>query len=245
MTLNITNTYQQCASELQYFFWQHPQWWSVVLSGAAWAVMLFHGWPHTGHEVHHSMSFPQELGYWMVMVAAMMLPLVLRPIWLTAIGSLWSRRHRAVAGFLLGFFGPWLGLGIIAAWLREFPSTHSYAAAGLAFIGAVFWQRSRMHQQALVACHRTIPLAPVGWRADRDCLRFGATIGCACLGSCWLLMLACSLTGHSLVAMAATSAVGASERHWFGLRWRSARLVTMSVATYYVVRSIWAMGAHA
>jgi hypothetical protein len=134
-------------------------------------------------------------------------------------------------------------LGIIAAGLRELSSTHTYAAPALAFIGAVFWQRSRMHQQALVACHRTIPLAPVGWRADRDCMRFGATLGCACLCSCWLLMLACALSGHSLVAMAATGAAGAADRHWFGLRWRTARLVTLTIAAYYLVRAIWEMGA--
>jgi hypothetical protein len=243
MSSNLTLTRLQWCLELQYFFWQYPQWWIVALSATTGTIMLFHGWQHVGHEVYHSISFSQELGYWMLMVAAMMLPLVLYSIWLTAISSLWSRRHRAIAGFLAGFFGPWLGLGIIAAGLRELSSTHTYTAAALAFTGAVFWQRTAMHQRALVACHRTIPLAPVGWRADRDCLRFGATIGSACLSSCWLLMLACALSGHSLIAMAATGVAGASERHWFGLRWSTARLVAVAIAAYYLVRAIWEMGA--
>jgi predicted metal-binding membrane protein len=243
MTLNLGDARLPWGSGLQYFFWQHPQWWTVALSGTAGVVMLFHAWQHAGHEVHHWMSFSQELGYWMLMVAAMMLPLVLYSIWLTAIGSLWSRRHLAVAGFVAGFLASWLGLGIIAAGLRELSSTHTYAATALAFTGAIFWQRSPMHQRALVACHRTMPLAPVGWRADRDCLRFGATIGYACICSCWLLMLACALSGHSLFAMAATGVTGAADRHWFGLRWRTARLVTVTIAAYYLVRAIWEMAA--
>jgi hypothetical protein len=228
---------------LQYFFWQHPQWWAVLISATAGMIMLFHGWQHAGHEIYHSMAFSQELEYWMLMVAAMMLPLVLYSIWLTAISSLWSRRHRAIAGFLAGFFAPWLGFGLVAAGLREFTFMHTNAAVALAFIGAVFWQRTPMHRQALVACHRTMPLAPVGWSADRDCVRFGAIIGNACLSSCWLLMLACALSGHSLIAMAATGAVGASERHWFGLKWRTARQVTVAIAAYYIVRTMWEMGA--
>ena len=227
------------AEARQYFFWRHPEWWSALISSSAWAVLASHGWGHAGHEVYHRISFVQEIAYWIFMAAAMMLPLVLYSVWLTAIGSLWPRRHRAVAGFLAGFFVPWLGLGVIIAALREFSPAHTYLAAFLGFVGAAWWQRTDLHRRALVACHRTMPLAPVGWRADRDCLRFGGTIGSACLCSCWPLMLACALAGHSLIAMAAGGFIGISERHWFGLSRRTAWVAILAIAGYYMVRATW------
>jgi hypothetical protein len=231
------------ADTRQHFFWVHPEWWATVLCGSSGAAMLFHGWQHAGHEVHHWISYPRELGYWMLMVAAMMLPFVRYSLWLTAIGSLWPRRHRAIAGFLAGFFGPWMGLGLVVAGLRELSAAHTYAAAALGFGFAAFWRRTSVYRQALVACHRTVPLAPVGWRADRDCLRFGGTIGGACLVSCWPLMLSCALAGHSLIALAASGVAGASERHWFGLRKRTGRMAVLMIAVYYVIRAAWEFAA--
>ena len=36
------------AGRLRTYFWEHPEWWTRVLCGAAWALMLFHGWQDPG-----------------------------------------------------------------------------------------------------------------------------------------------------------------------------------------------------
>jgi predicted metal-binding membrane protein len=226
------------AAELQYFFWRHPEWWSWALCGSAWAVMLVHGWQHAGHELAHWMTFGQELAFWMLMAAAMMLPLVIHQVWVTAAGSLWPRRHRAIAGFLAGYFAPWLGLGFVAAGLRFGSLAHTTSAAAAGFVVAGLWQLTPMHRRALVACHRTLPLAPVGWRADLDCLRFGGAIGVACVASCWPLMLACAITGHSLVAMAGGMAVGALERWSSRPNTGTILAATLVLASYYLALAV-------
>jgi len=223
---------------VQYFFWLHPEWWSVALCWVAWAVMLLHSWQYAGHGVHHRMSFAQELIYWMWMAAAMMLPFAIDAVRLTAARSLWERRHRAMAGFLTGFFAPWLLLGIAAAGLRELSWTHSYVAPALGFLAAALWQRTSIHRRAFNACYRTQPLAPLGWQADRDCVRFGGTIGAACVRSCWPLMLACAFTGHSLIAMMGGMAVGAAERWPYRPRTRAMLAATLALASYYAVLAV-------
>jgi Predicted metal-binding integral membrane protein (DUF2182) len=237
--VNPVLTYPRPAiATVQTFVWLHPEWWSVALCWVAWAVMLLHGWQFARHGVHHSMSFVQELLNWMWMVAAMMLPFALDAVRLTAARSLWARRHRAVAGFLTGFSAPWLLLGIAAAGLRELSWTHSYVVPALAFLAAALWLRTSMHRRAFNACYRTQPLAPLGWRADRDCLHFGGTIGVACVRSCWPLMLACAFTGHSLIAMAGGMAVGAWERWPFRPRTRAMLAATLALAGFYVALAV-------
>jgi hypothetical protein len=221
---------------LQYFFWAHPEWWSLALCGAAWFAMLLGG--HSGHEVHLGGIFPQELGYWMLMVAAMMLPLVTGSVWVTATSSLWRRRHRAIAGFVAGFFIPWLIAGLFAAKLRKETWTHSHIVPALAFFGSALWLLTAAHRRAIVSCHRTLPLAPTGWRADRDCLRFGAVIGKACVQSCWPLMLACAFSGHSLAAMGGGMAVGLMERGPYRPRRWVTVCVPLVLAGYYAFLAI-------
>lgn len=222
-------------SSLQYFFWLHPEWWSIALSGVAWMAMLRHGWAHAGHEAVHAMTPFQEVGAWLLMVAAMMLPLVIHRVWVTAAGSLWRRRHRAIAGFLAGYFTPWLVLGVAVAALRQGSWAHHPAAVALGFLGAAAWQLTPMRKRASAACHRTEPLAPTGWRADRDCIRFGGVIGVACVARCWPLMLACAFAGHGLVAMTGGMALGATERWSFRPPKRAVSAGTLALAAYYSV----------
>jgi len=197
--------------------------------------MLFHSCQHAEHENHQSMAYVQELLYWLLMVAAMMVAFILNEVRAAAIASLWARRHRAIAGFLLGYFAPWLVLGIVAAALRDGLWSHTNAAVALAFVVAAIWQRTSMHARALAACHRRLPLAPIGWRADRDCLRFGGTIGIACVWSCWPLMLACTLSGHALVAMIGGVIVTGLERWSFRPRARLVLAGTLALAGYFGV----------
>lgn len=211
--------------------WRHPEWWAVALAAAAWLLIAF-GVLHRagGHEAAHhhhpgmaempspapAFAWAGEGLAWAVMIVAMMVPLVLAPIVTTATRSLWRRRHRAVAGFLAGYLGLWIAggaaaLGVIAvAGIGDRLRDPVVVAAG--FILAAGWQLAPLRRRALMACHRTMPLAPRGWRADRDCVVYGWEIGRRCIVTCWPAMLACVLAGHSLPVMGGIGAIALAER---------------------------------
>jgi predicted metal-binding membrane protein len=150
---------------------------------------------------------------WIVMVAAMMLPLVFDHLQYAATRSLWRRRQRAVIGFFCGYIAVWM-LGGVAA-LAAAPLLTVPLAVAIAFL----WQLTPWKRRALIACHATMPLAPDGWRADRDCVRYGWSIGSACVVTCGAMMLACAVIGHSLPAMVVVTMIAAAERG--RLRWPS------------------------
>lgn len=224
------------AEDREDFFRRYPEWWACALSGVAWVVLLFACWRHAGHAIHHRMGFGEELAHWLLMIAAMMLPLTRQAMWFTALGSLWRRRHRAIVGFLVGFFAPWLVLGVGVAALRTSTLwTHTYGAAAMVFVLALLWMMTPVYRRGLVACHRTYPLAPVGWRADRDCVNYGAHIGFWCCSTCWLMMAGCALAGHGLVALGGGMAVGMLERG-VGFFWASRRVrlgCVLALAVWY------------
>ncbi|MBC7926076.1 MAG: DUF2182 domain-containing protein [Bryobacteraceae bacterium] len=226
------------ASALQYFFWARPEWWTVLLSGVAWIVMLFHASRYAAHGIHHHIRFSGELANWIWMVAAVMLPLNVSTVALTAERSLWFRRHRAIAGFLTGYFAPWLLMGLAVGLIRQAEWSHTAAAASLGFAASAVWQQTAVHRRALAGCHRTYPLAPTDWQADRDCLRFGWTIGTACLTTCWVAMLACAFSGHSLIAMSSGLVAGFVERRSYRSRTRQMVMVWLLLATYYGVLAV-------
>jgi hypothetical protein len=213
------------------YLWRNPAWWMVLLCGAAWVTLLAAGWQHSGHQ----MPVMTELWHWMLMVMAMMAPFTLDRVRVTAEASLWARRNRAILGFLIGYLAPWFGVGMLAALLRQAPLTQGYAAPAALFGLAAAWMATPLHTRALAECHHRCPLAPVGWRADRDCLRFGGTIGIACVASCWPLMLACAFTGHSVIAMAGGMAVSALERWPHRPRQREAWQAAAALAGIYLV----------
>lgn len=183
--------------------WRHPEWWSIALSLGAWLWML--------RGAHHVHSFGGAMAHWLAMTLAMMVPMALVPIRTTAARSLWRRRHRAMAAFLAGYVGLWMLFGAIASRLTMTNRT----ASAIAFAVAGTWQLTRAKRIALAACHRTAPIAPYGWRADRDCIRYGLMIGVRCIASCWALMLACAFSGHALAAIAIGTAVGVFERYTY------------------------------
>src|SRR5215212_4331228 len=208
------------------FFWRHPQWWSMGLCVLAWILILLNagsvGHAAHAHHIPAQASVPSVpagwvagLFWWLTMVVAMMFPMLVNQIRFTAAASLWRRRHRAILGFLIGYLCPWIAFGIVAALLTSVlmqvsELTNAVAAAG--FTAAIVWQFTPVKNRSLVTCHRTFPISPKGWRADRDCWRYGWTIGRGCLTSCGVLMLACVLCGHSLPAMACATCVGIVER---------------------------------
>lgn len=215
-------------ARVRHLAWAHPEWWALALAAAAWCVLLAAAWTGHGAAGAHAhghahaardvaTSVLTDLAHWQLMVVAMMLPVIVPSLRVAAFRSLWRRRHRAMAGFLLGYLAVWalLGLAVCLA-LTRFPwltDTWGGVAAAAAFVCAAGWQWTRLKRRSLVACHRTIPLAPRGWRADRDCVELGWRIGGSCCVGCWVLMVACTLAGHSPLALAACAGIGLVERY--------------------------------
>lgn len=185
--------------------WRHPEWWVLALAAGAWVVVI----RNAGHHAH-AHGAGAALAGWMLMTVAMMLPLVAEHVRLTAERSLWRRRQRAMAGFVLGYLAVWALAGVAVSLVPLHPDSRT-AAVALAIAGV--WQLTPWKRRGLVGCHRTMPLAPRGWRADADCVRFGWRVGLRCALSCWALMLACAMMGHSLIAMVGVTGVMWAERH--------------------------------
>jgi predicted metal-binding membrane protein len=194
--------------------WRYPEWWSLALSAAAWMALGALG--DSQHHGSDAVRWAWWTATWLLMVVAMMVPLVSGSIHFTAVRSLWRRRHRAIAGFLAGFLGLWLLAGLAALGAAEVLDSVQWsrpAASMAGFILAAAWQHAPARQRALVACHGSASLAPLGWQADRDCIRYGWTIGRRCLVACWVVMLAYLAAGHGLLLMAGVTGVVMVERY--------------------------------
>ena len=225
---------------LRRFFWTHPEWWSLCLVALAWGLLVAQVGAHSGH-MHHEMPFPVEFLNWCLMVVAMMVPLMLEPLRWVAFQSFHRRRHRAMLLFLLGFLVPWLMVGLVAAWLRTPDWSQNPLLASGMFGLAALWVLVPLRARALVVCHLTVPLAPSGWQADRDCLRFSLRQGSSCVVTCSILMLACSLTGHNLLAMLGGAGLGALERRSFRPPTRRIVAGALLLAVWFLLPSSSAM----
>lgn len=221
---------------IRQYGWQHPEWWALGLSLGAWIAMFSPGFLPSAHlhaaHMHAEtlgtsaflrpeggVSWSQGLLFWIAMVVGMMFPLIVIPIRTTACRSLWKRRHFAVMEFLVGYMIPWiaLGLGASALWsgirVERWDVTTRTAAAVCVVIIAVGWQFTPIKRAALAGCDRTVPLAPTGWPAHRDCIGYGLLVGCNCVFTCWALMLVPILSSHSFLTMAAVSSIVIAERY--------------------------------
>jgi predicted metal-binding membrane protein len=87
------------------------------------------------------------------------------------------------------------GVVVLAAenLLRPAVALDGSAALAGALVGAGAWQLTRTKRRALYACGRTVPLPPLGRRADAACARFGVIEAGRCMRSCWPLMVAATL----------------------------------------------------
>jgi predicted metal-binding membrane protein len=227
-------------ASLKRLTWRSPESWSLALSALAWVWLAARAAsaadPAFGaHAVHQpsgsadagAATLAVRLADWSLMVVAMMVPLVAASVRMVAARSLWRRRHRAAITFLSSYVLVWsvVGWATLAAVTPWLGSVASPVAVTAALLFAAAWQTTSAKQRALMACHRTAPLAPNGWRATRDCAHYGLVAGLRCAASCWAMMLACALAHHSLLLMAVASVVGWVERstRW-GQRTTSAAL---------------------
>ena len=207
--------------------WRYPQWWLFAISLLAWLAMIAHADSNGAildsiHQHHHggtfmAMSWTSETYCWMLMVVAMMLPLIADSARSVATRSLWYRRQRAIVAFVLGYLSVWLAAGVVVSLilvgLRSQAWFDSGGALTVSFLAAVGWQFAPLKKRALIACHRTRPVAPKGLQANLGCIRYGWMIGGSCLLNCWAWMVFCVMTGHYLGVMLFAMFIGVAERY--------------------------------
>jgi predicted metal-binding membrane protein len=153
---------------------------------------------------------------WALMLAAMMAPMLVSPIYHIRISSFARRRPRSVALFVVGYGLVWMAAGCVLlalelAAIRLAPQ--SYLPPIVVGLVALIWQASPSKQRCLNRCHSHRALAAHGTAADWDVLRLGLEHGFWCTGSCWAAMLFPMLLpeGH-FVAMAVVSILMFCER---------------------------------
>jgi hypothetical protein len=210
----------------------------LTLSAAAWLALAARARVET-----HAADAASNWWHWMLMVAAMMLPLQIDKVRLTAERSLWSRRHRATAGYLLGYLGVWAALGVPLSWaFTQLHIAHRIdwrLGTAIGLLAAAAWLLSPWKQVAARMCHRTATLSVSGWEADRDCVSFGWISGCGCALNCWPLMLVCWLSGHSFVAMLFSFALGWTDRHFPPHYFRNAAAVAGLALAFGLAGILW------
>lgn len=219
----------------EHFRGRFPEYWMLALSATAWLFLA------TGQGGHvHRQGMLDNLLHWMVMVVAMMLPIQIQGVRRTAERSLWSRRDRSIAGYLVGYVSLWALAGLPLAWASaEFGLTDRIdwtVGTAIGLIIAAAWLVSPWKAIATRMCHRTSALPPLGWKADLACVGYGWNSGCGCVFNCWPLMLGCWLSGHSLVIMSFAFGLGWADRH-FAPSYKAHALLLVAVASIFGVYS--------
>ena len=190
---------QRLRAELRAALRGRPEWWAFAIAALAWALMLRHGLG-AAPCCHAARSPVDELLHWTGMVVAMMVPTLTGSLRNIALRSYRLRRARALALYLVGYLSCWVLAGLPVVALLEWPGATDRRAAAAAFALAAIWALVPARARCHLLCHRRIALRPVGIAADVDSLRQGVVSGAPCVAMCWPLMLACTLTGHALVA---------------------------------------------
>ncbi|MEO7352353.1 MAG: DUF2182 domain-containing protein [Marmoricola sp.] len=223
-------------SSARFVAW-HPEWWVYAVAAVAWVVMVMRslGSENGGGAADHE-SGPGEMagmagmampasadgfsavwsaasGHWVLMVAAMMLPVVAPQVRTVALRSVWSRRQRSAAAFVVAYAVVWVVAGaalitVLAVLDVEPPGTRWLIATLLL---AAVWQVSAPRRRFLRRCGSLRLREASGLPADLNCLRVGARAGGRCLVTCGPLMLS-MVASHSLLLMAGLLGVMLSER---------------------------------
>lgn len=186
-----------------------PEWPVAGLVGAGWLLL-------TGLQIagSHRLHAPPSLGGWAVMSFLMMVPVTLPAVRHVAFNSIRARRRRAMAVYLGAYLAAWtafgvLPLGMIEAARRVGLASHIMLIAALAIAAA--WQLSETRRQCILRCRRTVPLPPVGRRADAACARFALLQAGHCGIVCWPVMLVMAVHGHDFWLMAGVTGLVVAE----------------------------------
>lgn len=216
-----------------------PERWIWPVSLIAWVVLAWGaiGWYPLGLRLGDSMSHHQVIGsappaasevrssfsvafaahllLWVVMIAATMLPLIARNLRTVGLRSPRPRRTAATLEVSAGWAIVWVAAGAAVAAALALPASAGARWATVAFVcgAGVAWQFTRVRTSALTRCHRAIA-PPLGAGATSACVRFGSSLGWACVLGCWPSMVLMAVSGHNLVVVGALA--------W--LSWRDVRL---------------------
>jgi predicted metal-binding membrane protein len=165
-------------------------------------------------EMHHTAApLAVSWGWWVLMAAAMMLPVIAVSVERVAAASLWRRRYVAAVEYIAGFLGVWalFGLTVLGMVAAVWPRGAPVAATAFTLVAAAVWQVTPARKRALRRCARPAFVALRGWRADRDCLFGGVARGARCVLTCAPVMAVMALS-HSVILMLALTALLLTER---------------------------------
>jgi predicted metal-binding membrane protein len=207
----------------------------IVLAMACWAALAWQaGRADMGAMMSATMGMtaPLFLAFWIVMMAAMMLPAA-APMILTFASIQASRRRqgRAYAPtfiFVAGYFAIWSAAGIVAyaaavagdalaAW-AGWPAAMVARWGGAMLILAGVYQLTPVKSLCLSKCQSPISFIMTSWRDGASgAWRMGVAHGLYCLGCCWpLFAILFPLGMMNLWAMAIVTILifGEKTRAW-------------------------------
>jgi len=149
--------------------------------------------PSTSVHMLLAMNPPASLAVgWLLMLAAMMAPALIAPVWQIRVLSLARRRGRSIALFTAAYAAVWMVAGCVLLGIElaaELLAPSALLVATPAAIVALLWQCSPVKQTCLNRCHAHGTLSAFGAAADLSAIKFGLAHGFWCVGSCWALML--------------------------------------------------------
>lgn len=220
-----------CGPPFREWLRRHPEWPASAIVCIAWCVVVVPGFDTSRVVDHRGPPIGYDgLGRWVVMSVAMMGPAALAGVRHTAISSLHWRRGRAIIEFASAYLAQWAIFGaVILGLLSALRVERGWNTLGIALAIAAAWQLTPLKKRCLRDCHRSIPLPPTGWRADKAALEFGLVNGLACVGSCsgLMLVMAVAPSAHLWWSIALTGVVTcermlerpyrATRRHAIGL----------------------------
>jgi len=202
---------------------RHPEWWWYAVAAAAGFVLVAEalGPDHHAAPAGFAGSVGSGLDHWFLMVLAMMVPMAAPQARGVAVRSLWARRHRAAAFFMVGHVAVWLLVGVVvvvgvtALETWRGPTEPAPWVVPALLVLAALWQVSPPRRRAMRRCGSVRLHAADGVAADVDCARAGVRAGALCVVSCGAVMLPMAVypgAMHSLPLMAAVLAILLWER---------------------------------
>lgn len=184
------------------------------------------------------------LSDWALMSVAMMAPVTLPAVRHVGLNSIRRRRQWAMCLYFTVYVAVWVAFGVVALAVTRLArgtlGVDARVLLGLTLAVAAAWQLTRVKRRALFRCRRTVPLPPVGLRADAGCARFALRQGWRCVTSCWALMLVMAVVGHSSIVWmtALTALTGLEELTLLGRRLLRPSAVALTLAAGLVALGV-------